>query len=395
MDTNSQRNAAIDMFRGLTMFFMIIVNDFWKIPDVPHWLEHFATMEDGMGLSDVIYPMFLFAMGMSIPYALDRREAKGYSALSTVRHILSRTLALLLMGVFIVNSEYGVSSVIGYGKGIYWMLMIAGFFLVWNQYPKDSRLARPLKIAGALVLAFLALTYRNPDDGSLFQARWWGILGQIGWMYLFCSMAYLLCGKRKWILALLWGALCIINLSVVPMRDGGQLVGPNIVADFAGALNLGSGHAVTLALGGLLTILAERQLAGQNSSTKLLAAFGTAATLALFGLATHKGWIISKGLGTLPWVMYASAISVAVYALLRLLEKHSLTAWFKPLRPCGTSTLSVYMIPYFFLALWVFINPVLPAWMVGWVGVCKCVLLGVICVGVAWILERLHIKLKV
>ncbi len=392
---NSQRNLAIDMFRGLTMFLMIIVNDFWKIPDVPHWLEHFATMEDGMGLSDVIYPMFLFAMGMSIPYALDRREAKGYPVLDTVRHILSRTLALLLMGVFIVNSEYGVSSTIGYGKGVYWLLMLAGFFLVWNLYPKESKAKRPLRIAGVAILAFLALTYRNPDDGSLFQARWWGILGQIGWMYLFCSMSYLLCGSRKWLLAVIWGILCLVNLSVVPMRDGSQLVGPNIVADFAGSLNLGSCHATILALGGLLTILAERRLASQKTSTKLLTASGSAATLAFFGLASHQGWIISKGLGTLPWVMYASTISIAVYALLRVLEKHSLTGWFKPLQPCGTATLSVYMIPYFFLALWVFINPVIPAWMSGWVGVGKCFLLGVLCVGVAWLLERAHIKLKI
>ena len=183
-----------------------------------------------MGLSDFIYPMFLFAMGMSIPYALDRRQAKGYSTGSTVRHILSRTLALLVMGVFIVNSEYGVSSVIGYGKGIYWLVMVISFFLVWNQYPKDSVVARPLRICGIVLLAFLAITFRSPE-GALFQAGWWGILGQIGWMYLFCASAYLLCSKRKWILPLLWVVLCLVNLSVAPMRDGSQLVGPNIMAD--------------------------------------------------------------------------------------------------------------------------------------------------------------------
>ena len=394
MDNLQERNAGIDMFRGLTMFFMIVVNDFWKIPNVPHWLEHFAVMEDGMGLSDFIYPMFLFAMGMSIPYALDRRQAKGYSTGSTVRHILSRTLALLVMGVFIVNSEYGVSSVIGYGKGIYWLVMVISFFLVWNQYPKDSVVARPLRICGIVLLAFLAITFRSPE-AALFQAGWWGILGQIGWMYLFCASAYLLCSKRKWILPLLWVVLCLVNLSVAPMRDGSQLVGPNIMADFSEALHLGNGHSAILALGGMLTVLSERRLTGWSSATKFLAALGTAATLAFLGLATHQGWIISKGLGTLPWVLYASATSIVVYAILRLLENHSLTGWFKPLRPCGTATLSVYMIPYFLLAFWVFINPTLPAWMQGWIGVCKCVLLGVICTGIAWILDKLHIKLKI
>lgn len=382
------------MFRGLTMFFMIVVNDFWAVHNVPHWLEHYAVMEDGMGFSDIIYPMFLFAMGMSIPYALDRREAKGCTLGSTVRHILSRTLALLVMGAFIVNSEDGVSSIIGYGKGIYWLLMVLGFFLVWNLYPKESKLARPLRACGITLLAFLAVTYRTPD-GALFQAGWWGILGQIGWMYLFCASAYLLCRQRKWILCVVWVVLCLVNLSVAPMRDGSQLVGPNIVADCADALHIGNGHSAILALSGLLMILTERRITQWGTPGKLLLAFGCSAVLAILGFATHQGWITSKGLGTLPWVLYACAISVAVYAVLRLLEKHSLTGWFKPLRPCGTATLTVYMIPYFLLAFWVFINPEVPSWLSGWVGVLKCVLLGVLCVCIAWVLDHFRIKLKV
>ena len=394
MENQTHRNLAIDMFRGLTMFFMIIVNDFWKVHDIPHWLEHFAVMEDGMGFSDIIYPMFLFAMGMSIPYALDRRAERGFSTGSTVRHILSRTLALLVMGVFIVNSEYGVSSVIGYGSGIYWLLMLLGFFLIWGVYPNGAKYAKPLKICGIAILAFLAVTYRGME-GGYFKASWWGILGQIGWMYLFCSSAYLLCGKRKWILPVIWAVLCLVNISVAPTRDGGQLVGPNIVADFADALNIGNGHSAILALAGLITILAERAMAGWRRPLAVSTAFCAAGLFALAGSLVHLGWITSKGLGTLPWVFFSIAVSIAVYTLLRGMEKLHLTGWFKPFRPCGTSTLTVYMIPYFFLALWVFINPVIPEWFSGWTGVGMCFLLGVLCVGVAWILEKAKIKLKI
>ena len=94
----NQRNIAIDIFRGLTVALMVCVNDFWAVYDVPHFLEHFAVMEDGMGLSDIIYPMFLFAMGMSVPLALERRLGRGEGLASTLRHIFGRTLALLLMG---------------------------------------------------------------------------------------------------------------------------------------------------------------------------------------------------------------------------------------------------------------------------------------------------------
>ena len=102
----SRRNLAIDMLRALTMFTMIFVNDFWKVHDVPHWLEHATFGEDFMGLADIVFPGFLFAVGMSIPYAIEGRYSKGYSAESTLGHILSRTFALLVMGAFITNSEY-------------------------------------------------------------------------------------------------------------------------------------------------------------------------------------------------------------------------------------------------------------------------------------------------
>ena len=101
----AQRNTGIDLFRALTMFVMIFVNDFWKIHDVPHWLEHATRGEDFLGLADVVYPCFLFVVGMSIPFAIERRYNKGMSGESTIGHIFSRSLALLVMGVFITNSE--------------------------------------------------------------------------------------------------------------------------------------------------------------------------------------------------------------------------------------------------------------------------------------------------
>ena len=52
-----ERNLSIDMFRGITMLLMVFVNEFWKVLNVPHFLEHFATLEDGMGLADIVFPM--------------------------------------------------------------------------------------------------------------------------------------------------------------------------------------------------------------------------------------------------------------------------------------------------------------------------------------------------
>jgi len=381
-----KRNLAIDIFRGLTMALMITVNDFWSVHDVPHWLEHFGAYEDGMGLSDIVYPMFLFAMGMSIPFAIDRRRAKGVPDIDILKHILSRAFALIVMGVFLYNSETPMMG----NKGIFWLLMVLAFFLIWNVYDKDFRYRKWFKGAGVAILLVLALTYRT-QDGQLFQAGWWGILGQIGWMYLFGAVAYLLSKGRQWILWALWGLMLLVNLSVTPMRDGSLLIGQHFVADLVASLNLGNGHTAIMALSGLLLVLSERNI----KKARLGIALAAAAVLGVLGLACHQGWIISKELGTLPWCLYVSALSMAVYALLRVLEKHGLTGWFKPLEPCGNATLTVYMIPYFYLCFWIFLNPVVPAWLSGWVGVLKCMLFAALCIATAWGLRKLNIKLKV
>ncbi len=383
----NKRNLAIDMFRGLTMVLMVFVNDFWTVIDVPHWLEHFATWEDGMGLSDIVYPMFLFAVGMSIPYAIDRRYEKGFSAESTLGHIFSRTFALLVMGTFICNQE---SREIAGCRWLWMLLMLVGFFLVWNQYKSNFKPAKWLRVAGMVLLTILAITYRTPD-GDYFEALWWGILGQIGWAYLFCAVAYLVCRNRQWVLPLLWILLCLVNLSVVPMRDGDVLVGHNFLADLSDALHLGSGHIGIMALGGMMLTLAERRV----KTVKVGVGLAAAAVLAVLGLAAHQGWIVSKNLGTLPWCLYVSAISVALYTLLRVLEKKGWTGWFKPLQPAGTATLTVYMIPYLFVALWVFALPAIPAWRCGWVGVGMCALYTAVVLCIAWILTKSGIKLKV
>ncbi len=375
------------MFRGLTMVLMVFVNDFWTVFDVPHFLEHFATWEDGIGLSDIVYPMFLFAVGMSIPYAIDRRFEKGLSTESTLGHIFSRTLALVVMGTFICNQE---SRPMQGCRWLWVLLFLVGFFLVWNQYKKDFKPAKWLRPLGAVLLVALAVYYRTPD-GARFEGLWWGILGQIGWAYLFCAVAYLLCRERQWPLALIWALLCLVNLSVTPMRGGEMLIGHNFAADITDALHLGNGHIGIMALGGMLLTLTERRL----KTSKLGIGLAAAAVLAVLGLAAHQGWIVSKNLGTLPWCLYVSAISVALYTFLRILERKGWTIWFKPIQTAGTATLTVYMVPYLFIAAWVLLEPSVPAWLCGWVGVAKCAVYTAVVLLIAWILTKLGIKLKV
>ena len=81
--------------------------------------------------------------------------------------------------------------------------------------------------------------------------------------------------------------------------------------------------------------------------------------------------------------------------LFRILEKHSLMGWAKPLWPAGTATLTVYMLPYLYTSLWYFFDMSAPAWMYGWVGVAKSALLSATCIFLTWCLGKLGVKLKI
>src|SRR3954454_4723256 len=99
------RVASIDIVRALTMVLMIFVNDLGSLKNIPLWLEHVAPGVDGIGLADTVFPAFLFIVGLSLPFAADSRRAKGDTELQLVAHVLVRTIALLVMGVFLVNGE--------------------------------------------------------------------------------------------------------------------------------------------------------------------------------------------------------------------------------------------------------------------------------------------------
>lgn len=314
-----QRNLAIDMLRALTMFTMIFVNDFWKVHDVPHFLNHAAYGEDFMGLADVVFPCFLFAVGMSVPYAIENRYAKGYSAESTVGHILSRTLALLVMGAFITNSEYRLSPEVSYSIGVYWFVMAVGFIGIWNQYPKPATrnqrwLIRLLKCVGVVALLYLAFTFRNPK-GGVFGA-YWGILGAIGWTYFLCAMIYFFTRDRLKYLVPIWFVFVLICLTDSPLRAefGGEsilsLPPKNFYHSMLGILHIGNGALPAMTLGGMILSVYGARQGNTQTSVHSLYAMLVALALLVAGFVLHHFWIVSKIAGTPPWIFYVMALEI-------------------------------------------------------------------------------------
>src|SRR5437868_14594436 len=96
----SERLVALDVFRGLTVAGMLLVNDpgTWSAIYPP--LEHAPW--HGWTPTDLIFPFFLFIAGVTTSLSLDSRRARGDDDAAIRRQIIRRGLLIFLFG-FMVN----------------------------------------------------------------------------------------------------------------------------------------------------------------------------------------------------------------------------------------------------------------------------------------------------
>lgn len=94
MSSLKERFLALDVFRGMTICFMIIVNTpgSGAIPYSP--LEH--AIWHGFTPTDLVFPSFLFAVGNAMSFSLKKYETISNSAF--LKKVLQRTILIFLLG---------------------------------------------------------------------------------------------------------------------------------------------------------------------------------------------------------------------------------------------------------------------------------------------------------
>jgi predicted acyltransferase len=208
----SKRIVSVDAVRGFVMFWMIFVNDLAGAPEmiVPGWMRHFHG-KSGMTFVDLVFPAFLFIVGMSIPLGLGSRLERGESPVRVVLHIVARTLSLLLIGIMMVN-ESPDRVAMGWSPALWSVLLYLSAILAFCTIsPFGIRERNPasqdrwrhtsllLRALGFAMLAFLAFAFRGPNGRRIItlvpfsiHTEWYGILGLIGWAYLVVCSVFLL-----------------------------------------------------------------------------------------------------------------------------------------------------------------------------------------------------------
>lgn len=394
---STQRVVSIDILRALVMVLMIFVNDLGSLHHIPGWLKHVPPNADGMGLADTVFPAFLFMVGLSLPFAIDQRRRKGDTEWQLVRHVLVRSLALLVMGVFVVNGETLDAAAMGMSPYVYNPICCFAFLLIWSVYPtRPTRLSRArvllLKGLGVAVLVTLAWFYRGSEAGRVvrFTRQWWGILGLIGWSYLASGLIVIFAKNRFVAIAAAWAGFCILSMAA---KAG--LV-PAVVMDHVPDA-ISGGTLTGLTMGGVLTSLIFRYFRTRGDNTGLTLVYVLfAAGLVGASVVTRPYWKLAKIEATPAWLFLCSALTMLGFLLVYwIADVCGKARWFRLIEPAGTDTLLCYCMPYFVgSALWLAHVPWPDAVLEGGAGLVKSLCYAVLCVFLAGRLNKLGIHLK-
>ena len=395
LQSNSIRLSSIDILRALTMFFMVFVNDLWTLVDVPKWLEHAKASEDYMGFSDIIFPLFLFIVGLSIPFAIKNRQKKGDSNLKIAWHILIRAASLLVMGVFMVNQEYSHGASMLIGKSYWTLAMAVGLSLIWIDWkrsPASKRTSYIFQGLGLAILIFLMIIYKGGSDGDRWmKTYWWGILGLIAWAYMINGLIFL-ASKGK--LAIIITAWLVFNfLSVAHQMDwmpqigfGRKILNPLLEGTLAG-----------FTAAGVMASVIFQTLAKKDKIKEFYILMIALAIISfVYGFVVRPEWGISKLRSTPSWLAYCSGIGFAMFALLYwLTDQKGIKNWSKFLGPAGTATLTCYLLPYFIYPIRELTGFILPEFLrTGVLGIFKSLIFALLVVLITGLLEKRKIKLK-
>ena len=387
------RILSIDALRGITILVMIFVNELAGIRDMPAWMKHMPKDEDAMSFVDVVFPAFLFIVGMAIPFAINNRLAKGDNLVGVQRHILFRTLGLLVLGFFMVNAEGGYDEK-AMGMSIYlWaILFFAAVILIWKVYYTSNKLVvYVLRLLGVAVLIALGIIYKG-SNGEPIGPKWWGILGLIGWAYLYSCALYQLLMGNKYLLLLVSGlCVAVYLIGKIPVTDHPQWMHSidHWDRDLA--------HTSVVLCGVVTTLIFFDNAKPVSEILRFSQALAFSILLFVAGYFLRFLLPISKVYATPTWCLYSSGFCVILFTFLYwLIDKKRIRRWTAFFNPAAGNPLLTYILPdiiYYITAL-AGISLFPHRLRYGWPGLLWSAFFAVAVMGIVILLNKMKLKLQ-
>lgn len=149
------RLLSLDAFRGFTILGMLIVNNLALDTYTPRILMH-ADWSGGITFADMVFPWFLFIVGVAIPYSAASHKAKNLEPWKYDLKVIRRTIWLIALG-FLVDSSIAQKPTFELGIGLAYMVGA----LLYNL-----KLHIRIALAAALLLIYWAMIRFIPIPGA-------------------------------------------------------------------------------------------------------------------------------------------------------------------------------------------------------------------------------------
>ncbi|MFP5229483.1 MAG: heparan-alpha-glucosaminide N-acetyltransferase domain-containing protein [Acidobacteriota bacterium] len=391
--TTSTRVVSIDIFRGITMAVMIFVNDLDSVHGLSQWTYHMPANVNAMSYVDMVYPAFLFIVGMSLPLAVRQRLKRSPSVAKLWLHVILRSAALLALGLILANADRGDPARMHLSRGLWALLGLGGGILLWNVYSGLSRrVVLMLRMAGAALLVFVFAIFRRATPGG---EAWLGfsypeILGLIGLTYLAVCLLYI--PTRRWRMAPVVWLLVLVAYNCVCCA---HWIDVDRISLYLWPF--GNGCMASLIMAGVVTsliFLDDGRSRGPARKLQLGLLMGI--------LAFVAGWFlrplgISKIRATPTWALWTVAACCVLFsALYWLCDLKKRTGWAWLVRPAGSNTLLTYLIPdiYYFVVAVTGTAYLQEHWNHGWPGAIRAVAFTVAILLVAHAATRARLRMQ-
>jgi predicted acyltransferase len=199
---SAPRALAVDALRGLAILGMVLVA-LLPAAVLPAWMYHAQTPppthETNTGIAgltwpDLVFPFFIFSLGVAIPLSLTRRLEAGVRAIALVPGAVSRGLLLVFFALFRQHFDSSVSGIQpearAWGMGLF---AFAVLFLVFVRFPPhwDRRIRLAARAVGWLGALGMLAAVRFPDGSTFRPERIDIILLLLAYCALFGTLTWL------------------------------------------------------------------------------------------------------------------------------------------------------------------------------------------------------------
>ena len=297
------RLVSLDVFRGLTVMAMILVNNPGDWGHIYPPLEHAEW--NGCTPTDLIFPFFLFIVGVSLVYALDGVKQKAEPQAAVLLRVARRATVLFGLG------------------------------LLLSLYPKFG----------------------------FSDVRIMGVLQRIALVFLGCSVIFLKTSRRTqlWLRAAILGSYAVLmQLVPVPGFGPANLEPSTNLGAWLDRLIFGEAHlwktsktwdpegllgTLPALATGLLGVLTAQWLRRRDRepAAKVAWLFVVAGAVILSGLAWAPWFPINKALWSSSYVLYTGGLAMAgLAALYWLCDVQGYRRWTPPALAYGVNAILVF-----------------------------------------------------